>query len=138
MRSPFSSFGTGVGSSGTRLSLARSRLLDDRQHLPHGTVQVFVHDHVVEMGCELHLALRDEMTSGLVGSAFAVPLGAAPLQLVHRWRSEEYAQCLGRTLSHLLGTLDVDLEDHIVAGLPHLVELRDGCAIQIAVVGGVL
>src|SRR6266566_1472310 len=137
MRRPFSSSGTSAWSSGMGLSLALTRSANDRQHLPYGTLEVVVNHDVVEVGCDGHLGLRNALPRRTILGVLAVPLRPAPQELVHGgWRQED-SQRIRRSLAHLFGALDVDLEDDVVAGRALLVELRERSAVQVAAVGRV-
>src|SRR3979411_2707240 len=102
MRSPRSSLGTGVGSSGMGLSLALARFLDDLEHLAGCALEVVVdHDEVV-LRRVLHLSLRDlaPLCHLLLGIGARAQLLAPDELLLGRWCDED-EQAIRRALSHL-------------------------------------
>src|SRR6266852_103773 len=127
----------GRASTGMGLSLGLTRRANDRQHLPHGALEVVVDHDMVEVGCDGHLGFRNALPRRTILGVLAVPLRPAPQELVHGgWRQED-PQRIRRSLAHLFGALDVDLEDDVVAGCALLVELRERSAVQVAAVGRV-
>src|SRR5581483_4381423 len=69
-----------------------------------------------------HLGLRGRKTHPQAILALGAPRPQAPLQLGHRGRREEHEDRAGHAVPDLPGSLDVDLEDHVVpagaAGVP--------------------
>src|SRR5438309_10549300 len=116
-RSPRSSSGTGAGSRGMTLTLARSYAADDLQHLGDRAVQVVVDHDVVVVGREGHLLLRDHLPRRALLGALGFPQSGAPDELLHRRRREKDEGGVAEAGPHLLRAFDVDLQDHIVPRL---------------------
>src|SRR6266567_239500 len=141
MRRPRSSSGTGVGSSGigvSRLSLRRPRTADQVEDLARRAVDVVVGDDMVVVGRVGHLFLGDLPPRRQVPRRLATTPLLAVLELFLRRRDDEDQDRVGQELSHLLGALDIDLEDHVAPGVARPLDPVAKGAVQVAVVARVL
>src|SRR5437868_9198406 len=121
-RRPRSSSGMGVVSKGTALSYALAGALDDLSDLGHGALDVVVGHHVLVLVHVPHLALGDLSARGHVLPRLAAALLLPVLELLFRRGDDEDEQGVGHQAAHLLRALDVDLQQHVAALLPRLLD----------------
>src|SRR5690348_10528365 len=139
MRRPRSSSGTGVGSSGTAaLSYALAGAVDDPPDLLHRPLDVVVGHDVLVFGRVLHLSLGDLPPRGQVLGRLAPAPLLALFQLVLGGRHHEDRDRVRHQAAHLLRSLHVDLQHHVAALAPRLLDPVAEGAVQVAVVRRVL
>src|SRR5437660_250870 len=130
-RRPRRAAGTSAGSSG--LTALPPLALQDLLDLGHRPPGVVVQHHVVVPGRVAHLDLGQPLAGRHRLRRLAGPPGPAPQQLLHRGRADEEEHGVGPALAHLLGALDVDLEDHVAAAPQRLGDPGGGRAVEVPV-----
>src|SRR5919109_1114141 len=134
MRRPRSSSGTGVGSSGTGLSYAPPGGVDDLADLAHCALDIVVGHDVLVLRCVLHLALGDLAPRRQVLGRLAAALLLAMLELLLGRSHDEDEHRVRNQLPHLLGALDVDLQQDITSVIARALDAVAERAVQVAVV----
>src|SRR5215472_185182 len=133
-RRPRTAAETSAGSSGLIALPAPAALaLQDREDLPHGPLCVVVHHDVIVFRRKAHLDFGQTLPRlHDLGSLAAAPC-PAPQQLLHRRRADEHGHGIGTALTHLLGALHFDLEDHVPAAVQRLRDAPGRSPVEVSV-----
>src|SRR5438105_2099868 len=133
---PRTAAGTSAGSSG--LTPGPPLRLQDPFDLGHRPLGVVVDHHVVVAICKTHLQLCQTLASLDLPGRLGAPFYAPSQQLLHGRRSDEDVDGVRAFAAHLLGTVDVDLHDHVVAVRPGIVQAATGGPVEVTVDGRML